>query len=350
MVKITASSGYKGEPSLRRPPSKEFKCREVACRRSTLDDDDVPMINFECTLPSGDSVPSKTLTFACRSTSVGVLYEKEETASKEQKEEVESIVDPFFFESGYSLAGKTGWQIWPGTRIAVDCLLFPQPDVDSPRLKFWQQQLNASTRILELGSGVGVVGTQLAAVTGAQVLETDLEILVENSTRLNLLHNSELLSQETDAVDTDSPPAWLKSAEPIRMGPQGWVGSAALDWTKPVADQLSEDQCQVDVIIACDCVWMKPMLQGVMSTLEQLFELRNSSGAESKPTLLISFQRRDPAESNKASSEIFTTVDEVLGAIHQRKWSVECLAWTPVHYQDKYSDKEDEVFLFEVTP
>ena len=359
---------YRGDPSLQRPPSTGFVCRESSRRR---DDEGQPMVVFSCTLPPNHTTTTtttntttttvtQTLSFDCKEPSCGVLSEQEAQQAADEADDVdedEVAMDPFFFEQGYTLAGKTGWQVWPGSRIVVDGLLWPQPATDSSRLQYWQQRLllcddenddssSTTTRILELGAGVGVVGSCLAAAAGAQVLETDLSILVENSVRPNLQRNSDNL--RSDGADngprstSSPPPDWLSSSGPMPMG-RGWVGTAALDWTKPLHTQLSEDQCQVDIVIASDCVWLMSMLDGVLSTVQGIFE----TSKRPSPTLLLSFQRRDPKDSD--SSLMFTSVDRILQEIQEKRhWKVDCLGWSPVKYEDQ--EEVQEVFLFEVTP
>lgn len=62
-----------------------------------------------------------------------------------------------------------------GTRLLIESLLFPSSD-DNARLVTIQNELNSECgkNILELGGGVGVVGTMLAAATKSKVLLTDL--------------------------------------------------------------------------------------------------------------------------------------------------------------------------------
>jgi phospholipid N-methyltransferase len=62
-----------------------------------------------------------------------------------------------------------------GTRLLIESLLFPLPD-DNDRLVAIQKEINSEQgkNILELGAGVGVVGTILAAATKCKVLLTDL--------------------------------------------------------------------------------------------------------------------------------------------------------------------------------
>ena len=94
------------------------------------------------------------------------------------------------------------------------------------RMSYWQKRLTSNDLdILELGAGIGLVGTCLAAA-GANVLLTDLPVLVEHGIKLNLKRNS---------TNFD-------------------VGSAkaqVLDWLKPISEQLSSD-ISFDVIVACD--------------------------------------------------------------------------------------------------
>lgn len=62
-----------------------------------------------------------------------------------------------------------------GTRLMIESLLFPLPD-DNDRLSAIQKELTSESgkNILELGAGVGVVGTTLAAATSCRVVLTDL--------------------------------------------------------------------------------------------------------------------------------------------------------------------------------
>ena len=400
---------YVGDPSLRRPPSTEFQCRERIMTEDELqvgESDDYyegygsasTVVAFECTVANQRQQrqrPSRLL-FACREPSCGVLAGTEAAAIKED----DGAVDPSFFDRGYTMAGRTGFQVWPGSRLMVEALAFPTSGdsncQDPLALQKWQQALVRTTaaesstrplRILELGAGVGVVGASLAAASGgAHVLLTDLPTLVSESLQPNLERNA---TTQQDG-DTCPPPAWLLSPEPTEprddassssaapSGPvpigNGWVATAALDWTKPVEQQLTPEQCQVDLVIACDCVWLVSMLDGLLQSVQSIFDASASAstgddsaaatptdtdGNTSKqPTLLMSFQRRDPADGN--DSHMFTTVDRVIQEIHNRNWSLQCLAWQPVVYQEE-SDHDGrgekdvsttikEVFLFEISP
>jgi len=440
--------GYRGEaPFLRPPNTEEFQCREVLIRQPTNNiavdngggesssSSDHTLIAFECTVSPltrlvdkelGDDrsitrIPSHFV-FACREASYGVLTQEEQQQQPDssirefptilQHKEVDDQEDPgpheaqeeeeddddgvdssgFFLLSAetypYALAGKTGFQIWPGARILVDVLTFPRHSDDSTALHYWQQRMfrqqlqpgvdsntTASSppcHVLELGAGVGVVGTCLAAC-GAEVLMTDLPTVVTKSLIPNLRRNAVRYNSNNDTrQQSPAPPNWLQQTENdakcrheaiFSIGHAGWVATAALDWTKPLHQQLSTCQYQtLDLIIASDCVWLASMLDGVLSTVQTIFDAAAAANSNT-PKLLLSFQRRD--------SEMFTNVDRVLHEIQQvRGWHVSCLAWYPVsnlensdnenhvQYSNQTVDPSDgagkladnEVFLFEVSP
>jgi len=147
------------------------------------------------------------------------------------------------------------------------------------------------------------------------------------------------------------------------MGHNHWVAATSLDWTKPLPTQLHPCQYQnLDYIIASDCVWLMSMLEGLLTTVQTIFD---ESTTTTVPKLLLSFQRRD--------SEMFTTVDRILQELQTvRGWKVTCLAWYPAYDPDDDPNEmsspptpassdpnnppqnvtpvEKEVFLFQVTP
>lgn len=173
------------DPSKFRSPPPGFKCGEE------LEEGDGSIgrsgVSFYCILPenkeSNDNrdiqrtIHQRRLTFSCRDRSVGVLESQESAITKDEYDATENSTagDPFFFDAGYTLAGRTGFQVWSGTRLMIESLLFPLPD-DSDRLAAIQKEMNSADgrNILELGAGVGVVGTTLAAATGCRILLTDL--------------------------------------------------------------------------------------------------------------------------------------------------------------------------------
>ena len=308
---------FVADVSLLRPPS-AFHCGE------TMEENgEVGSVAFYSTLPSD----GKRLVFSCREPSCGVLVADEPKAEQEE----DGAVDPFFFDEGYTLAGRTGFQIWAASRLVIEALVWPF-DSDGSKLTEWQRRIATGAKVLELGSGIGVVGANLAAA-GAQVLLTDLPTLVTNATLPNLKRNK---IQENASNDC---PSWLQQANAVQIG-RGWAGAKPLDWTLPIHEQLSDDQFTgVDFIVSSDCVWLVKMLDSLLDTVAAIFD---ASKARS-PKLLMGFQRRDGNDSS-----MFTTVDRVLASVKSHGWRIECLAWHPVTFGNDEPPKE--VFIFEISP
>eukprot|EP00977_Amphora_coffeiformis_P005883 scaffold1248_cov170-Amphora_coffeaeformis.AAC.2 len=279
------------------PPVPDFYCSE---RSERIDPEDVvPSVIFRCTLPS--HAPTKnqqqqqSLEFVCREPSCGALLPTEHNITLDEQAD-EAPMDPNFFDDGYTLAGRTGFQVWTGTRILMEALLFWRSATTTTttttsekydtwtRLGYWHDRIRQGANIVELGAGVGVVGTSMAAV-GAHVLLTDLPTLVENSVQPNLERNR-VADSPMPLEETTCPPTWL--------GPQG-----------------------------------VPIGQGSHTR---------------QPSLLLSFQRRDSKDGDESKS--FTTVNRVISEVKAREWSMDCLAWRPV----VVGDDKSEVFVFEIIP
>lgn len=399
-----------------------FECGEVRIVEegdAADDDEDEDAaggdIEFFCTVPTPKGDDSSTtrkqqrrLVFRCRGRSVGVLsatqgdqqvlgniqnktfdnplkdgtHEKKDLEDNDDADDDEEAFDPFFFDEGYTLAGRTGFQVWAGSRLMLEALLYPtsigSPPDDTPptRLQHWQQRLvHQNNRILELGSGVGLVGASLAAV-GNQVLLTDLATLVDHSVLPNLRRNSH------KSWKTSGPPGWLsaiatdgKCSVPThcvgtndsnsKINNVGWMGATALDWTKPLTTQIRDAEAlkNLDLIVASDCVWLTTMLESLLNTVSSLFQITSPS-----TSFILSLQRRDKNGhgcacnddddkniASSPSSSMFTTVEGVLQAIEARGWQWECLAWRYTLVEAEEHEKEDihgllrrEVYIFEV--
>lgn len=316
-------------PSLLLPANVSFQCSESKSSKSS--------ILFTCNLPS-----STRLEFVTRSPSCGALHENESSAHEtEQQEEDEFCVDPNFFDEGYTMAGSTGFTIWTGTRLLIECLCWNNHH-QSYRLAELQQQI-MKARVLELGAGVGVVGTYIAGC-GGNVLLTDLRTLVDNAIEDNLIRN-ESIKQTNDHQDD---PSWLGS-NPHRIE-KGWAASTPLDWTIPIHDQLTPTQCKsIDIIIASDVVFLRSMLTSLLDTVASLFE----SNSHNNPSFILSFQRRDSKDGEESAA--FTTVNGVIGEVRGRGWRMDCLAWRHVMVMKERDDglvvrEESEVFVFEIRP
>ncbi|KAL7425833.1 hypothetical protein ACHAXH_000152, partial [Discostella pseudostelligera] len=199
------------------------------------------------------------------------------------------------------------------------------------RMKYWQSRLvNNDLTILELGAGVGIVGTCLAAM-GGKVMVTDLSVLVENGIRPNLKRNG--INVCDSAVSEDSLDFFLKSCEYTQIE-DGWAQAAAVDWREPVAEQLPRSTTSaIDVIIACDCLFLRKLIDPLLSILSTLFQY-----SLRRPKFLFTFQRRN-------MKGVFISIEELLQRIEDRGWSVECVAWRHVAVD---GDGDQELYLFEV--
>jgi predicted TPR repeat methyltransferase len=316
-------------PALRLPPNPFFHCRETKSNKSIL---------FICNLPSGTN-----LEFECRSPSCGALHESEPSAHREEENEEECYVDPNFFDTGYNLAGATGFTIWTGTRLLIEALCWKHEN-NSDRLQEIQSRI-LTARVIELGAGVGVVGTFLAAC-GSNVLLTDLSTLVENAIEKNLQRNKIDHSNANMGRD-EGAPSWI-GPNSFRIG-KGWANATALDWTYSIDEQLSSDQCKcIDLIIASDVVFLVSMLQSLLNTVSSLF----TASSHNNPSFILSFQRRDSEDGDESAS--FTTVNRVIREVKERGWEISCLAWRPVTVLKEKDGSilkdESQVFVFEIHP
>ena len=367
-----AAAAASWRPKRPRPPPVAFECGEsVATANDGAHDDEeeVGVVSFYCTLPPNTSIKlssgtTSKLTFSCRGRSVGALLPTESSVDETILDSADAYetVDPFLFNEDYSPAGKTGFQVWSGTRLLIESLCWEPAAGGSngndsceedavacakeERLAYYRHCIMPSEHnssdnrcnILELGSGVGVVGATLAAA-GSNVLLTDLPTLVDNAVWPNLMRNA---NQNNDEDQGDgASPSWLGD-DAIRIG-RGWASATPLDWTKPLSpNQLTSSQLEsIDLIVASDCVWLVSMLDALLDTVQGVFDMSKRS-----PTFLMSFQRRDASGGD--DSALFTTVDRVLSSVADRGWTFDCLAWRPVQLGDGEGDKE--VFIFEIQP
>ena len=122
--------------------------------------------------------------------------------------------------------------------------------------------------------------------------------------------------------------------EPTRIG-AGWACATALDWLKPVSEQLSSSVMSIDVIIACDCLFLKklidPLLDDIISVLFDTM---------ATPRLLFTYQRRH-------LMGVFIGLEDLLERIELRGLHAQCVAWRNIEVE---GDGTNELYLFEVTP
>lgn len=297
------TSQFVPHPSCYVPINPALRCGEV-CTAATGDTDDDEDMHYPVTFHI--TLPSKTvrLNFYCRDRSSGVLLPTESALST--KDEGDNMNDPFFFEKGFYLEAKTGFQPWPGSRLMIEAFTC----MKNERMTYWQKRLTSSDLdILELGAGIGLVGTCLAAA-GANVLLTDLPVLVEHGIIGNLKRNKTHFD----------------------------VGSAkaqVLDWLKPISEQLSNDT-SFDVIVACDCLFLRKLIDPLLNVISDLFH----QSSKNSPKLLFTYERRN-------MMGVFIGLEELLERIKYKGWSVECLAWRTIPVE---GDGEHKLYLFEVTP
>ena len=300
------------------------------------------------------------LNFNCRDKSSGVLIASEPIVNKEDTYDGPS--DPFFFEKGFYLEAKTGFQVWPGSRLMVEvftCSSSSAGDHEEVHgmMKHLKDQLSLGGRlnVLEVGAGIGVVGSCLAAA-GANVLITDLPVLVKHGIGPNLRRNGransiriddgeeecdhrqqlcpkfliDTCASETTATDDTA------SLDAVKLG-KGWAKSAVLDWFKPVEGQLPlSTTSDIDVIVACDCIFLRKLADPLLTTIATIFEHSSAKN----PKFFFTFQRRNMLG-------LFIQLEELLDMIEERGWSVECVAWRDVEVED---DGIHQNYLFQVTP
>ena len=216
---------------------------------------------------------------------------------------------------GSYLEAKTGFQPWPGARLMVEAFAC---DMKNDRIKHWQTKLrNKDLNILEVGSGIGIVGTCLATL-GARVTITDLPVLVDHGIVPNLRRNAKAndISNEQDY---------------IQIG-EGYARATVLDWLKPISEQQSTETISTfDVIIGCDCLFLEKLVDPFLNMIEDLFDQCK------RPTLLFTYQRRN-------MKGVFSTLEDLLKRVESRGWSVDCLACRSISVE---GDGEHGLYLFE---
>ena len=332
------------------------------------DDDDDGFhgpITFHVQLPGDDN--KHRLNFNCRDKSSGVLLPSEPSVTKEDTYSDGPPSDPFFFEKGFYLEAKTGFQVWPGSRLMVEAFTTCSNSSSSSSSSSLMEELSHNSigerlNILEVGAGIGVVGSCLAAA-GGNVLITDLPVLVEHGIRPNLRRNdgrangsictvgSEdaeecirqqpcpkfLLDTSTATTTTTDTTTTTSSFDAVQIG-KGWAKAAVLDWFKPVEEQLAlSTTSDIDVIVACDCIFLRKLANPLLTTIAAIFEHSRSNNPKK---FFFTFQRRN-------MMGLFIQLEELLGMIEERGWIVECVAWRDVHVED---DGVHQNYLFQVTP
>lgn len=288
-------------------------------------------------------------------------------------------IDTSFFEPDYTVAAATAELIWEGSWTMIELLR----DELAPRVE-------GGRRVVELGSGTGLLGLCAAAV-GGHVLLTDIAAVAKTSLKQNVLLNSSSSSSNAEsagssstsggsssgaaaagAADSGAPsadaPAAASSvssvvdgvdggtvstpgedageswAEAVPVGVHGGSASAAaLDWTVPVTDQTApNDPRNADLLIACECVWLEELAGPFVDTIFELMQ-----GPKS-PACLLCYRDR-----SNAASATFAGMGHVVGLFEARGCTVKMLhSKLPTTKRDRekcIADPTRPVNVFEVT-
>jgi len=177
--------------------------------------------------------------------------------------------DPNFFDADYSVAASTAWLVWEGSWAVVE--LLRQPDD-------WLSLLIHGARVLELGSGTGMLGLA-AAASGGHVVLSDVASMVEAVLRPNVLSNAQ---RKASGLETP----WASSCEVSCIG-DGTAVAQPLDWWHPIESQLTPvDVTQADVIIAAECAWLQELVSPFVKTVVSLLHGPN------RPQCILAFRER----------------------------------------------------------
>ena len=134
---------------------------------------------------------------------------------------------------------STGLAVWGGSETLCDYLL-EERDYGCPTNIFKRGQ----SRVLELGAGLGLVGLFVAqAFEPAEIIMSDGDVDVLERLQKNIEQNT--ISNETA------------------------VSCAQLVWGQNL-DSFEEQHGKFDVIIASECMYMKPSLQSIWETVDHL--------------------------------------------------------------------------------
>eukprot|EP01126_Amoeba_proteus_P047150 TRINITY_DN5367_c0_g1_i1.p1 TRINITY_DN5367_c0_g1~~TRINITY_DN5367_c0_g1_i1.p1 ORF type:complete len:250 (-),score=44.10 TRINITY_DN5367_c0_g1_i1:73-822(-) len=151
-----------------------------------------------------------------------------------------------FFDPNYTCAAYTGSSVWEGSWVMMDYLK------NHPSLV-------TGKKVVELGSGTGLLGLAIAAL-GGHVLCTDLSVVTKGVLHTNIIQNS---VNAPDPIEN----SWSCSR---RVG-SGSITSLALDWTRNLSEQVgANDPLDNEVVMAVETVWLKELILPFVTTFVEL--------------------------------------------------------------------------------
>ncbi|EDQ92459.1 uncharacterized protein MONBRDRAFT_5028 [Monosiga brevicollis MX1] len=211
-------------------------------------------------------------------------------------------VDASFFDEDYTVAAATGCSVWEGSYYM---------------LAWWQEEAQAALRsckVLELGSGTGLLGLAIATL-GARTLLTDVKSVVREMLDMNIARNS---AYGTDAPESKAPDGSAQCSWP---GPatcavgHGWAAARPLDWTVSLEKQFPLQEghpADADVLIGAETVWLKELIEPYVVTVVALLEAhRQRHGTEM--ACYMCYRNR-----GTQTSTTFATTEELMAALRER--------------------------------